>query len=430
MEEPGAPEAEADASRQPAALDDAAAASPAPSSSSKKKKKKKKKAGGASPSGGEAAEGEAEAAGACESGLLVVDVSTARVPKHANAVLEVDVETAFAFGLHFEGFAVVETADAAGGGDVPAEAETAAALASLAGLVAKIRVTGLGTVRRLVLACGCGPSRGFGAAVRVRYARCGSWPSWGSVILEATVEERTPRSRAVEGHLLGAVVRAGQALPNWLAARAPLQVAACFGAAIGEQTDDREARGTGCVGEFTRCLVRPAPAVDRQFAALTGGDLAAAAKKLAILGAGVSRPIVLAARANFAKHSFDVPDAVTRFAMRAEAMKTFLIEGTSCAGKSTLAACSALEIANGNPHAVFWLSCSVFFARFGTDIVRELVTELEVAMAAAECRPVVVVLDDLDSWRPAASVGEAPARFLRGFPPNLRRSRSHRSRFG
>ena len=106
--------------------------------------------------------------------------------------------------------------------------------------------------------------------------------------------------------------------------------------------------------------------------------------------------------------------------VRARPLKTFLVLGEPCVGKSTLAACCALEAAEGNPHAVFWLHCGAHLAAHGSDAVRALDLELEVAFAAAECRPVVVVLDDLDAWCPrdnanAGDVGEGLRRTLAKF---------------
>ena len=64
--------------------------------------------------------------------------------------------------------------------------------------------------------------------------------------------------------------------------------------------------------------------------------------------------------------------------VRARPLKTFLVLGEPCVGKSTLAACCALEAAEGNPHAVFWLHCGAHLAAHGSDAVRALDLELEV----------------------------------------------------
>ena len=77
---------------------------------------------------------------------MVVDVVRPRRAVSTNARLELDVDSAFAYGLSFDGFAVVVSAE-----DM---ASTANAL-DMVGLVIIVRVVARPMCRRLVLSCGC-----------------------------------------------------------------------------------------------------------------------------------------------------------------------------------------------------------------------------------------------------------------------------------
>jgi hypothetical protein len=106
-------------------------------------------------------------------------------------------------------------------------------------------------------------------------------------------------------------------VPNWTATGDPLTVAACFGFGR-ERHWDRE-RGWGVVGEFTRVVVRRAPALDGQFDALTGGcDLEDARQRLRVFEPLVGLGPLTAMQAYFARGwPGDVRTEAVDFAVRA-----------------------------------------------------------------------------------------------------------------
>jgi hypothetical protein len=77
---------------------------------------------------------------------MVVDVVRPRHAVSTNTTLEVDVETAFSYGLSFDGFAVIMLAE---------DAMSTKDALGMEGLVLMVRVVARPTCRRLVFGCGC-----------------------------------------------------------------------------------------------------------------------------------------------------------------------------------------------------------------------------------------------------------------------------------